>query len=182
MRPSSAPRARWTGSLARAVHVVYYAADPDLFCPIPVQQDVDVFFYGHTREYREEWIDGMITYASQAASRVLGYAPDDLVGQHAATLLHPDDQERVLADLEDMARRARLATTVEFRCRRVEATKPGKLLNQAKGVGKVHVQVVVDVFCSFAFAKVKVSYNPEKDGKLQGFVDKGFDVEKLVSW
>lgn len=35
---------------------------------------------------------------------------------------------------------------------------------------------------SFAFAKIKVSYNPEKDGKLQGFVDKGWDVEKLVSW
>ncbi len=35
---------------------------------------------------------------------------------------------------------------------------------------------------SFAFAKVKVSYNPEKDGKLQGFVDKGFDVEKLAKW
>jgi type VI secretion system secreted protein Hcp len=35
---------------------------------------------------------------------------------------------------------------------------------------------------SFAFAKVKVSYNPEKDGKLQGFVDKGFDVEKLEKW
>jgi type VI secretion system secreted protein Hcp len=35
---------------------------------------------------------------------------------------------------------------------------------------------------SFAFAKIKVSYNPEKDGKLQGFVDKGFDVEKLGAW
>ena len=35
---------------------------------------------------------------------------------------------------------------------------------------------------SFAFAKLKVSYNPEKDGKLQGFVDKGWDVEKLVPW
>lgn len=35
---------------------------------------------------------------------------------------------------------------------------------------------------SFAFAKIKVSYNPEKDGKLQGFVDKGFDVEKLGTW
>jgi len=35
---------------------------------------------------------------------------------------------------------------------------------------------------SFAFSKVKVSYNPEKEGKLQGFVDKGFDVEKIVSW
>jgi type VI secretion system secreted protein Hcp len=35
---------------------------------------------------------------------------------------------------------------------------------------------------SFAFAKVKVSYNPEKDGKLQGFIDKGYDVEALAKW
>jgi type VI secretion system secreted protein Hcp len=35
---------------------------------------------------------------------------------------------------------------------------------------------------SFAFAKIKVSYNPESGGKLQGFVDKGWDVEKLVVW
>jgi type VI secretion system secreted protein Hcp len=35
---------------------------------------------------------------------------------------------------------------------------------------------------SFAFAKVKVSYNPEKDGKLQGFIDKGYDVEALTKW
>jgi len=35
---------------------------------------------------------------------------------------------------------------------------------------------------SFAFAKIKVSYNPEEGGKLKGFVDKGWDVEKLVSW
>ncbi len=50
---------------ARGVHVLYYAADPDLFSPVDVPQDIDVFFYGHTREYREEWIDGMIAYASQ---------------------------------------------------------------------------------------------------------------------
>jgi hypothetical protein len=50
---------------AQAVHVLYYAADPDLFSPIEIPQDIDVFFYGHTREYREEWIDGMIAYASQ---------------------------------------------------------------------------------------------------------------------
>jgi len=35
---------------------------------------------------------------------------------------------------------------------------------------------------SFAFAKVKVSYNPEEDGKLKGFIDKGFDVLKLKPW
>jgi type VI secretion system secreted protein Hcp len=35
---------------------------------------------------------------------------------------------------------------------------------------------------SFAFAKIKVSYNPEDGGKLKGFIDKGWDVEKLVTW
>jgi len=32
---------------------------------------------------------------------------------------------------------------------------------------------------SFAFEKIKVSYNPEEQGQLQGFIDKGFDVLKL---
>ena len=35
---------------------------------------------------------------------------------------------------------------------------------------------------SFAFSKVKVSYNPEVDGKLQGFIDKGFDALQLKPW
>jgi type VI secretion system secreted protein Hcp len=35
---------------------------------------------------------------------------------------------------------------------------------------------------SFAFSKVKVSYNPEEGGSLKGFVDKGFDVLKLKPW
>lgn len=32
---------------------------------------------------------------------------------------------------------------------------------------------------SFAFEKITISYNPEEKGKLQGFIDKGFDVLKL---
>jgi spore maturation protein CgeB len=51
---------------APAVHVLYYGADPDVFSPLALEQDIDVFFYGHTREYREAWIDGMITQASLA--------------------------------------------------------------------------------------------------------------------
>ena len=35
---------------------------------------------------------------------------------------------------------------------------------------------------SFAFSKIKVSYNPEEDGALKGFIDKGFDVLKLKPW
>jgi len=57
--------------------------------------------------------------------------------------------------------------SVDFRCRHVEASRPGELLNQdtfywgvLKGVGKIYVQVVVDVFCSLAFAKVYISKMP----------------------
>ena len=35
---------------------------------------------------------------------------------------------------------------------------------------------------SFAYSKVKVSYNPEEGGALKGFIDKGFDVLKLKPW
>lgn len=35
---------------------------------------------------------------------------------------------------------------------------------------------------SFAFSKIKVSYSPEEDGTLKGFIDKGFDVQKLEPW
>jgi hypothetical protein len=45
--------------------------------------------------------------------------------------------------------------------------RPGELLNQGtlywgtlKGVGKVYVRVVVDVFCSLAFAKVYTAKMP----------------------
>ena len=57
--------------------------------------------------------------------------------------------------------------SVDFRCGHVEANRPGELLNQdtfywgtLKGVGKVYVQVIVDVFCSLAFAKVYNSKMP----------------------
>jgi hypothetical protein len=52
---------------ARAVHTLYYGADPDVFGPVPVAaQDFDVFFYGHGREYRGEWIDALLRDASLA--------------------------------------------------------------------------------------------------------------------
>lgn len=54
--------------------------------------------------------------------------------------------------------------SVDFRCRHIESTRPGEFLNQdtfywgsLKSVGKVYVQVVVDVFRSLAFAKVYTS-------------------------
>jgi len=51
---------------AKASHVLHYAADPEVYKPVSVQQDIDVFFYGHTTEYREEWLRAMITVPSDA--------------------------------------------------------------------------------------------------------------------
>ena len=72
------------------------------------------------------------------------------------TLILSDEQIRLLE-----------RHSVDFRCRHVEASRPGELLNQdtffwgtLKGVGKVYVQVVVDVFCSLAFAKLYNSKMP----------------------
>ena len=35
---------------------------------------------------------------------------------------------------------------------------------------------------SFTFSKIKVSYNPEEDGALKGFIDRGYDVQTLEKW
>jgi spore maturation protein CgeB len=52
---------------ASAVHTLYYGADPDVFSPVNVPaQDIDLFFYGHGREYRSEWVDAMLTQPSGA--------------------------------------------------------------------------------------------------------------------
>jgi glycosyltransferase involved in cell wall biosynthesis len=56
---------------ARAVHTLYYGADPDVFSPIDVPaQDIDVLFYGHGREYRQGWITDMIAEPSKALPEV----------------------------------------------------------------------------------------------------------------
>ncbi|HUD12632.1 MAG TPA: type VI secretion system tube protein Hcp [Terracidiphilus sp.] len=35
---------------------------------------------------------------------------------------------------------------------------------------------------SYAYTKIKVSYNPEEEGKLKGFIDRGWDAGALVKW
>ncbi|MBZ0279919.1 MAG: glycosyltransferase [Anaerolineae bacterium] len=50
---------------AKAVHTVFYGADPEVFSPVDVPaQDIDVMFYGHGREYRQQWVADMIAAPS----------------------------------------------------------------------------------------------------------------------
>jgi hypothetical protein len=50
---------------AREVHVLYWGADPEVFAPVAVEQDTDIFFYGHGMEYREGWIRAMVEEAAR---------------------------------------------------------------------------------------------------------------------
>ncbi|MDX1744568.1 MAG: histidine kinase N-terminal 7TM domain-containing protein [Halobacteriales archaeon] len=45
--------------------------------------------------------DGEVTYASPSTAAVIGYDPDDLVGQNALSMVHPEDMDRVITALEE---------------------------------------------------------------------------------
>jgi spore maturation protein CgeB len=55
---------------ARRAEAVYWAADPELFAPQPVEKDVDVFFYGYGDKFRREWMAAMVGEPSRAAPEI----------------------------------------------------------------------------------------------------------------
>ena len=59
--------------------------------------------------------DGTILYESPAIERILGYGRDELVGQHALTLVHPDDRGATQAAYERVLGDPTFVPTIEFR-------------------------------------------------------------------
>ncbi|MBX7257810.1 MAG: glycosyltransferase [Candidatus Hydrogenedentes bacterium] len=55
---------------ARSAQAVHWGADPSLYEPIECEQDRDVFFYGIGAEYRETWIDALLTRPSLKLTEV----------------------------------------------------------------------------------------------------------------
>lgn len=53
---------------AKNIHTLFGGANADIFRPINIKQDIDIFFYGNGREYRDEWIKKMISDASNDLS------------------------------------------------------------------------------------------------------------------
>ncbi len=50
---------------AKRVETVHWGVDPDLYAPLGVKQDWDLFFYGYGIEYRERWFDQMLVAPSR---------------------------------------------------------------------------------------------------------------------
>ena len=50
---------------ARNVHPLYYGIDPELCSPVDAQKDVDISFFGYGSDFREEWMEKLITIPSR---------------------------------------------------------------------------------------------------------------------
>src|SRR5207248_3106699 len=55
---------------ARRAEAVFWAADPELFAPSPVEKEYDVFFYGYGDKFRREWMEAMIGVPSRAGDGI----------------------------------------------------------------------------------------------------------------
>ena len=45
---------------ARRAEAVFWGADPELFAPLAVEKEHDVFFYGYGDKFRSEWMEAMV--------------------------------------------------------------------------------------------------------------------------
>jgi PAS domain S-box-containing protein len=62
--------------------------------------------------------DGRIVYESASAERILGYPPGFMIGKSPLDLIHPEDAERVKADLDEVFNRTNPGLPSEFRIRK----------------------------------------------------------------
>jgi glycosyltransferase involved in cell wall biosynthesis len=55
---------------ARRAEAVFWGADPELFQPVPVDKQVDVFFYGYGDKFRRDWMEAMVGEPSRRLPHV----------------------------------------------------------------------------------------------------------------
>jgi PAS domain S-box-containing protein len=61
--------------------------------------------------------DGKIEYVSPSIERVLGYTPEDLIGEHTSKFIHPADQMEIKNVFANIVKIPGFTTSVEFRFR-----------------------------------------------------------------
>ena len=67
-------------------------------------------------------VDGTIRYESPSIERLLGYRPEDLVGQNAFDYVHPDDLERLRSIFGEITKRSGASRPVEIRFRHADGS------------------------------------------------------------
>ena len=86
---------------ARRAEAVFWAADPEVFAPAPVDKDTDVFFYGYGDKFRREWMEAMIAEPSRVDGDIIfTLGGGDFRGEESR--FHEPDRSAV--EHEDVAR------------------------------------------------------------------------------
>jgi spore maturation protein CgeB len=55
---------------ARRAEAVFWGADPELFAPLPVDKEHDIFFYGYGDKFRREWMAALVGEPSRRLPEV----------------------------------------------------------------------------------------------------------------
>ena len=66
--------------------------------------------------------DGTIRYESPAIERMLGYRPDELVGENIIDYVHPEDVSRAIAELATVRSSSEVRESIEVRFRRKDGS------------------------------------------------------------
>ena len=59
---------------ARRAEAVFWGADPDFFRPLPVEKELDVFFYGYGDKFRRELVKELVGEPSRRLAGEVGFA------------------------------------------------------------------------------------------------------------
>jgi PAS domain S-box-containing protein len=82
---------------------------------------------------------GVIQYISPSCQRILGYAPDELIGQHSFDFIHPDDAKNAKMTLSEVMQQPGQTLTLNFRFRHKDGS--WRWL-EATGSNQLHIPAV----------------------------------------
>ena len=60
-------------------------------------------------------LDGLSSYVSPASEAIIGHPPEALIGRRLAEFVHPEDHDKLAAELQALASGARRKVTLEHR-------------------------------------------------------------------
>lgn len=66
--------------------------------------------------------DGTFEYGTQATKHVLGYDPEEILGESALNFVHPEDRDRVARKFFELVENPELEPTIEYRFRRADGS------------------------------------------------------------